>query len=185
MRVSYRLELDEYLECTQKFLGLRLLAISLVTGAVFGAVMGYVTRLQAPVEDICEYSHSFLRCGPGGPEGRLALVCIFAFGLPFFFLFRSRMRKALKGQYLSSPLLQEQQELFWSDDGIEVSSRSASVRYQWSDLRRLSETKRMLIIDARPLPGIIMPKRAFLLPETLVDLKQRLRDKGVRVRDGG
>jgi hypothetical protein len=140
MRVAYKLSENDLLEAHGKNAGIWTKAIR-----VWGLLL-----ILVGLGSIALHPKQYAGAAP-----QIILGAFFWFGLPL--LIRRAFRKDNR--------LQQPLEAVVSESGIEVSSPTASSKYEWSAFTRYAESKNLFFVYQAPKVFNVFPKRAFALGE--------------------
>jgi hypothetical protein len=68
----------------------------------------------------------------------------------------------------------------WSEAGLTVAAPTGSTAYGWDQFLSWAENEKLLVLYLAANVSVILPKRAFIEPAVLEDLRQQLAEQGVR-----
>lgn len=83
--------------------------------------------------------------------------------------------------YRNTRWLREEQQVNWSDEGVDLRSAARNSRLKWSDVLRWAESRSLIVIFQPANKMLLLPKRAFSEAQ-LHELREQLR---ARVRRFG
>jgi len=106
---------------------------------------------------------------------------LLTYGVPFFVAVLLLFQKRSIDRYIASDkTLLKEVEVSWSAAGMVYATSQSRLVYPWDQLFRWAENDRLLLVYVSSHSFMILPKKAFLDPGSLADLRLQLIERQVK-----